>query len=235
MDGHGFDLEALLDLFAAGDPRVVLDGSDVFLESHGAMEDEQGGLDYHAAQRLLRRVNGIGRALCPGFRPVRLTNDYILRDGSHVSVALAQPAESRARVGNVTVAVDGVVTDAPAPKGPSFAELALHDADVEDALRVLGQPDDLDWYDVYKACEIVTTTVGGIDTVTARGWATRRELERLRASANHPGISGDAARHSRMQGTPGRDKAMTLDEAKSLVCRLVSQWIESRTIESRPE
>ena len=85
-------------------------------------------------------------------------------------------------------------------KHPRYAKVAEQDADVADALRVLGQPGELDWYDVYKAWEIVEHAVGGMPKVAARGWATKADIERLTASANHPGISGDDARHARTAG-----------------------------------
>jgi hypothetical protein len=86
----------------------------------------------------------------------------------------------------------------------------------------------LDWYDVYKAWEIVEHAAGGMPKVGARGWATKADIERLTASANHPEISGDDARHARMAGTPGATRTMSMSEANALVRRLVASWVESR-------
>ncbi len=55
----------------------------------------------------------------------------------------------------------------------------------------------------------------------------KADIDRLTASANHPGISGDEARHARMQGTPGANLTMAMSEADALVRRLVANWIES--------
>jgi hypothetical protein len=55
----------------------------------------------------------------------------------------------------------------------------------------------------------------------------KADIDRLTASANHPGISGDDARHARMPGTPGPNRTMTIDEADALMRRLVTNWIES--------
>lgn len=85
----------------------------------------------------------------------------------------------------------------------------------------------MDWYDIYKAWEIVEHAVGGWRQVVARGWAAKVEIDRLTASANHPGISGDKARHARMQGTPSPNRTMIMSEADGLVRRLVANWIES--------
>lgn len=107
-------------------------------------------------------------------------------------------------------------------------KLSEQEADVADALRDLGQPGPLDWYDIYKAREIVEHAVGGSPQVVAKGWLAKADIDRLTASANHPGISGAEARHARMRGTPGQNRTMTMTEADTLVRRLVASWIESR-------
>jgi hypothetical protein len=122
---------------------------------------------------------------------------------------------------------NGVPVPEPPPKGPRYVKLAALDPDVADVLRVLGQPGPLDWYDIYKAWEIVEHAVGGWPQVVTRGWATKADLDRLTASANHPGISGDEARHARMPGTPGPNRTMAMNEADAMVRRLVTNWIES--------
>jgi len=91
----------------------------------------------------------------------------------------------------------------------------------------LGQPSPLDWYDIYKAWEIVGNAVGGPKKVAAEGWASEAAINRLTASANHPGISGDDARHARMKGAPGQNLTITMSEADALVRHLIANWIES--------
>ena len=118
----------------------------------------------------------------------------------------------------------------PPPKGPHYVKLAEQDPDAADVLRVLGQPGPLDWYDIYKAWEIVEHAIGGSNQVEARGWATKADINRLTASANHPGISGDEARHARMKGSPSSSRVMTIGEADALVRRLVANWIESHPL-----
>jgi hypothetical protein len=143
-------------------------------------------------------------------------------------VVLAETAEGRSKFGAAAVVVSGgVPVPEPPPKGPRYVKLAEQDADVADVLRVLGQPEALDWYDLYKAWEIVEHALGGWRQVVARSWVTKADIDRLTASANHPGISGDEARHARMPGAPGPNRTMTMSEADALVRRLVANWIES--------
>jgi len=227
LEGHEFDLETLVDLFKAGDPGVGQDSSEGYFLESSALVDSSDQLDQGAAQALLRRVNGIARAADQSFRPVRLRGRYTAPDGTTSVVIFADVAEGRSRAFAGTVLINGVAPPEPPPKGPRYARLADQDADVADILRVLGQPDPLDWYDVYKVWEIVEHAVGGAKQVVARGWASKADAERFTASANHPGISGDEARHARMKGAPGADRTMLMSEADSWIRRLAATWIES--------
>lgn len=231
IDGHLFDLETLSELFSAGDPLVAQDASGGYYVESATLQDPNGQNDVNAAQALVRRINGIARAADGGYQPVSLTGRYIAPDGSVSAVVHGVTAVARLRGKAALVVIDSngnpVPNQPPAPKGPRYAKLANQDLDVADALRVLGQPDPLDWYDIYKVWEIVEHAAGGARQVEKRGWAKKADTDRLTASANHPGISGDKARHARMKGTPGADRSMTMQEADGLVRRLVANWIES--------
>jgi hypothetical protein len=228
LEGHAFDLETLGEVFQSGDPLVVQDPSDGYYLESSTLQDADGRLDQSAAQALVRRVNGVARATDQGFRPVQLTDRYTAPDGTPHVFARAGVAEGRSKVSAVAAVLrNGVPVPEPPPKGPRYVRLAEQDPDVADALRVLGQPDPLDWYDIYKAWEIVEHAVGGWPQVVASGWATKADLDRLTASANHPGISGDEARHARMPGSPGPNRMMAMSEGDALVRQLVANWIES--------
>jgi hypothetical protein len=226
LEGHQFDLKTLSELFPIGDLVVLKDPSgDYYLESPDLVNSD-GQLDDDAAQALIRRVNGVGRATYRGFRPVRI-KQYTAPNGTVNIVAKGglelRPFENRA--------FDTVTPTGPSVseslRGARYVKLAKQDEDVADVIRILGQPDPLDWYDVYKVWEIIEQKAGGSRQVDARGWATRADIDRLTASANHPGISGDKARHARMPGTPGPNHAMSLNEGAGLVRRLSAIWIES--------
>jgi hypothetical protein len=228
LEGHEFDLETLRELFRAGDPLVAQDPSDGYYLESSALQDSNGQLDQSAAEPLVKRINGVARAADQGFRPVQLRGRYTAPDGTMSVVAMAGTAEARSRAWAAALVVsDGVPVPEPPPKGSRYVKLAEQDADVADVLRVLGQPGSLDWYDIYKAWEIVEHAGGGSRQLVARGWVTKADIGRLTASANNPGISGDEARHARMSGTPGPNRTMTMREADALVRRLVANWIES--------
>jgi hypothetical protein len=227
LEGHQFDLETLRELFRAGDPLVAQDPSDGYYLESSALQDSNGQLDHSAAEPLVKRINGVARAAAQDFRPVHLRGRYTAPGGTMSVVALAGTAEARSKAWAAAVVSGGVPVPEPPPTGPRYVKLAEQDANVADVLPVLGQPGSLDWYDLYKAWEIVEHAVGGWRQVVARGWVTKADIDRLTASANHPGISGDEARHARMSGTPGPNRMMTISEADALMRRLVANWIES--------
>jgi hypothetical protein len=230
LEGHEFDLETLRELFRAGDPLVAQDPADGYYLESSALQDSSGHLDHSAAEPLVKRINGAARAADHGFRPVHLRGRYTAPDRTMSVVAIGGTAEARSKAWAAVVMSDGVPVPEPPPKGPRYVKLAGQDEDVADVLRVLGQPGSLDWYDIYKAWEIVEHAVGGRRQVVARSWVTNTDIDRLTASANHPGISGDEARHARMSGTPGPNRTMTMSEADALVRRLVANWIESHPV-----
>jgi hypothetical protein len=197
----------LRELFRAGDLLVAQDPSDGYYLESSARQDSNGQLDHSAAEPLVKRINGVARAADQGFRPVHLRRQYTAPDGTMSVVVIAGTAEARSKAWAAAVVVSGgvPVPERP-PKGPRHVKLAEQDANIADVLRVLGQPGSLDSYDIYKASEIVEHAVGGWRQVVARGWVTRADVDRLTASANHPGISGDEARHARMSGTPGPNR-----------------------------
>jgi hypothetical protein len=228
LEGHEFDLKSLVEVFREGEPLVAKDGSEGFYVQSQVLEGLDGTPDFDAAPTLVRRMNGIGRAVDSSFRPVRLVGRYTSPDGKVSHVVSADTAEARFS-GTATAVVAGAdPVPAPPPKGPRYAKVAEEDADVADVLRILGQADPLDWYDLYKVWEILEQAVGGWKQVENQGWVTKPAINRFTASADHPGLSGDAARHARVKGNSPRSALrMPLSEADAMMRRLAASWIES--------
>jgi hypothetical protein len=220
--GDDFDLQTLSELFSAGDPRVARDQLNGYYVESSEIVVSEGRPDVSSTEALVKRVNGAARVLASDFQPVQLRGRYTSPDGATSVVLAGDTVTARDRAVAGTVMIDGIAAPAAPPKGPRYFELAQRDPDVADALRVLGQPSPLDWYDIYKAWEIVGNAAGGQKKVAAAGWATEAEIDRLTASANHPGISGDDARHARMKGAPGQNRTMTTSEADALIRRVTS-------------
>ena len=182
---------------------------------------------YDAASRLLRQVNGVARAREGDFRPVGLTGHFSDETGQQHHVALADSAEVRGRAFHAVIATSGEQPPAPPPPpppGPDYIQLAQVHPDVAEALEILGKPDaPPNFGDLYKVLEIVSKNVTGLPglkglpNLKKMGWVPPAQLEAFTASANHQGISGDQARHARMEGTPRPEKMMTLSEARQVI------------------
>ena len=156
LDGHEFDLEDLTDLLPTGDTQVVKEGGSYYLTPTEIDNRPEGVPFYEVAPRVLLRVNGLGRARNPRFRPVNLSGCYEDGDSRHAVVA-AGIAEARARVHAVIVVTnsDGVPTLQASPPGPQHASLAPTHANVAEALAIMGQPGSLGWVEMWKVYEIV--------------------------------------------------------------------------------
>ena len=91
IEGEGFDLDTLGELFPTGDPLVAQDLSGGYYLESVALQDSNGQIDQDAARALIKRINGIGRAINSGYQPVMLTGRYTEPDGS-VTIALTTAA-----------------------------------------------------------------------------------------------------------------------------------------------
>ena len=210
-----------------GETCVINEDGEYYLSSVEVDDRPDGVPFYEVAPRVLRRVNGLGRVRNPAYEPVSLTGRYT--EGSSVHhVVMADGIRIRARV-EATAEVrgaDGQVLPPAAPDGPDRARVATFSSDVEEALYILGQAEALDWGQLYKVFEIVKDDVSSTSMVDL-GWTSAADISAFKASANRPDVSGAAARHSRMGGTPPRHQ-MSHDVAQAFISRLVSTWIDSK-------
>lgn len=238
LEGHVFDLDALVELFREGDPTVSKEGDDYYLSSaelEGLIDDK--GQLVEAATRLLQKVMGVARILDSSFRPVTLPGTFVedTDDGEsrhhHVVVADMAIVLSRAHAAIVATSGDPSAPSEPPPppppEGPPYLRLASSHPDVAEALEILGQPNvSLNWIDLYKLFEIVRDSVGNEQALKRKGWVPDGEISAFKASANRPDVSGSAARHARMGGGPPKLK-MNLAEGEAFIRKLVVAWWNS--------
>jgi hypothetical protein len=227
LKGHEFDLLTLAGLFREGDPAIAGDAEGHYLSfsvPDGLLDD--GSRLYDAASLLLRRVNGVARALSPEFRPVGLTGRFSDEAGRQHAVVLADSAEVRGRAFAAVVATDGEQPPAlppPLPPGPVYVQLAQTHPDVAEVLDILGKADPApNWSDLYKVLEIM---LDNVPSFYQRGWVTKDAISTFTGSANRKEVSGDLARHARLKGDPPK-RTMTLVEAQQLIGALVTAWLD---------
>jgi len=222
LSGHVFDLEDL-PLYFDTDPHVLAEGERYWLIS-SAFDQMQDVVQVQEASRVVvARINGAMRLEDSGFEGVHLSGRYRNETGEHVVVG-AGTAVGRAKAGMVTVAGG---TPSPRPPGPrEYVQLSGTDLAAADVLRIISKGD-LDWYDLYKIFEIVREDIGGERVMTAKGWAVASDLSAFRVSANHPGVSGQSARHARQNpGTPKH--TMTIGRGRAFIAHLVRSWMTLR-------
>lgn len=227
LRGHDFDLQDLANLLPSGDTRVVKDIDGYYLTSV-EIEHRPAGVALHeVALRVLRRVNGLGRARNPKFEPVELAGHYTDEGRVH-AVVVAETARARSRVQAVAVVTrsEGEILPTIPPRGPARERVAAARPEVQEALEIMGQPEVLSWIQLYKVFEIIRDDVKP-RSLADLGWASASEVKAFSGSANRPDVSGADARHARMGGSPPRQQ-MALDVARDFISRLVASWIDSK-------
>jgi hypothetical protein len=221
LEGHQFDLEDLVDLLPAGELRVVKEGDRYYLTALEIDNPPTEKQFCEVAPDTLARVNGLGRAHNPSFRPVQLTGTYQEGDHRH-HVVTAGTIEVRAKVYAAAVVTSPHDKPTPPPVGPRHA--AVKDANVSEALAIMGQPSILSWVELYKIYEIVRAS-GALHTAAQAAGLTPIELKLFTHTANHPEASGDDGRHARSQQRPPKNP-MSIEQARDLVSRLVRTWLD---------
>lgn len=69
LEGHEFDLHDLAELLSSGDIQVVREGDDHYLTAPEIDNPPETNRFDKPAERLIVRINGLGRAKSADFRP----------------------------------------------------------------------------------------------------------------------------------------------------------------------
>jgi hypothetical protein len=239
LKGDSIDLGILAGLLPhPADPSVEVEAGGYFLTSAtlpDALIDDGARLHQQAGE-LLRHVVGAARVLDSSFRPVELSGTFKDSTGHQHAVVTGGTASARSHLTATAVVISSDSQLPPPPVAPTYVQRAGSDADVGDALNIMGKPEPLDWYDLYKLFEIVRDNVdpphvgsnrqGSIAKLVDTGWITDAERRAFTASANHQLASGDAARHARLPGEAPK-QTISLAEGRDLIKRLLRSWLDS--------
>lgn len=155
LEGHPFDLDALVEMLPAGDTRVRREGDTHCLISTEIDDRPADVKFYEAAPAVLQRVNGLARSRDARYRPVRLSGRY--QDGERgYTVTQIGRVESRSRALPLVALKNG--EQAPPVLISTASDhllLAASNSDVADALQIMGQPEPLNWVELYRVMEII--------------------------------------------------------------------------------
>jgi hypothetical protein len=228
LQGHQFDLEDLAELLAEGDVRVVHDDAEdaYYLTSPEIDNPPEAGRFDKPAERLIVRINGLGRAKSADFRPVKLSGKYTDSNGNaHLFVSPA-PAELRIRgsAAGFVLGPHGQPTPNPPSPWPDRFALAGTNSDVGEVLDIMGQTEPLGWVELYKVHEIIRDAIKP-NKIYKLKWVTKSDDRAFTGSADRPDVSGREARHARMPGLPPR-RTMSIAEGRSFISNLVTKWLD---------
>jgi hypothetical protein len=225
LEGHQFDLDALVALLPTGDTQVVRDDDGGYYLTAAEIDDRPADTPfYEVAPAVLRRVNGLARVHDAGFRPVALSGRYQDGHKGHLVVAGAT-AECRVRATAGAVLIGGEPAgQTPMPTGPAHAAIACSDGDVDDALTIMGGDAAPSWVELYRVYEIVKHT-GRLSDVLARAGVSASEVDLFKRTANHPNTAGVLARHGRSKQAPP-EAPILLTRARELISELVLALME---------
>jgi hypothetical protein len=230
LKGHVFDLEELSDRFTSADRNVKKDeDGHYYLRSSDFDQMSDPDTVSERAQDLIAYMNGAVKLLSAvSYRTVEF--DVVTRvDDSgnrHHHITLSATVEGRSRM-TATPSVGGTGGTVNAPPPPSGADslvnLADQNAKVAAALRFYARSD---WFNLYKAWEVVRDAAGGEPELIKKGWATKAQKRRFTGTAQSPAELGDEARHASEESQPPKNP-MSLEEAQGFVRSVIEAWIRT--------
>ena len=225
LTGDALDLAYLAATLAVGDTQVIKDG-DRFCMTSVEADTVADGQVREVARELVVRINGIGRLQNASFKPVEFADVYEDEAGVIVVGATAMlRAESRMTAEAVVVDADGNVVPQPPPPGPGRLAIAAANRDVAEVLQILGQPQPPNFAELYKIDEIIKSA-GRLTAVMQSAGVSDKERRLFKQTADHQDASGADSRHARNKQQPPKSP-MQIDQARAMIRKLVTAWLES--------
>jgi len=237
IDGKLNDLEYLATIFEA--PPLVIslqhDGSGyrLYHKNFDSIIDRGNSAEVFArANAIAEMLSGILVYERQSDMPLSIGAVYA-HDANGVAHTIIQVKGAKLRItgGSVVMSVGPVNDGEPAPPLPPFAvrlwQLAQSDKATARVLAYLNAGDMATWSGLYRIFEVVREDVGSEDAIERLGWASRRQIERFRRSANSPTASGLSARHAK-EPTQPPPNPMSPHEAEAFVRGLLDAWFQSK-------
>ncbi len=213
----------------AGDIRIFSRRDQFFLEWVG-FELLRSPEDVHdSARSLLQMLTGASRLALGMRKPIKAAHLARNRpDGVRETFSYVE--ETAFMRGSATILVtasDGSrMVTRPADAVPEWTGLALNNAVVAKALRLVGSGIG-DWVSIYRLFEVIADDLGGIEKIDALGWGRKAALKNFKHTADSVGAVGDDARHGTERTQPPTNP-MKLAHAKAMVNLLLHEWLRSK-------
>ena len=237
VQGSGSDLEHLEKYFSSGSQRFQHDkiatgflyGSDRF---EGCTDSNQ---VLKIAEEELLILSGVLKVARESRDSLKIGGVFRMNANGRrdIFVHIHEGARATAEVGVLSVSVTGpdgkTITNAPSPRTVILSRVALEDAAVTKAMRLLAAPDSESWVSLYRLYEVVKADVGGEQALKQHAWGSTTDFERFRRSANSVTVAGDRARHG-SENTQPPTKPMTVEEAVAFVNYIVNAWLATKGV-----
>ena len=217
---------AMLSRLTPSPVKIVADDGEMYLESQQFEEAHDSGDVLLMASELLEVVNLLAGLHMGNWHPV--TCDAIVEtrsDGSrHVFKHLAASISVSASMTAIPTVVrsDGSVEEG-LPQYGLEVEVVAANAPLREALQLFRNPT---WGNLYKAYELIANALGGPTEMQRRGWATRKQLQQFKHTAQSPSSIGSEARHA-VEPTAPPSTPMSHSEAKGLVRSMIEDWLRA--------
>lgn len=229
--GDTSDLAAISQSLTDSDINVSHDGQDYVLTSDDFDSSEPAEAIRQKAEKIVALLNGASRLALDAVQSIRVGAIYRRReDGTREIHVVAEPTVIRFRSVAPTVRLahaDGTIENFhPADPIKNWAALAQKNAAIADVFRVIATGT-LDWVNLYRILEIVSSDVGGPDAIDANGWATKASIKLFKHTANSPSALGLDARHGAETTLPPKHP-MAISEARALISSIIHAWLRSK-------
>ena len=158
--------------------------------------------------------------------------ESISPDGKRNIYVIPKGVEVVAKVGFPTIKIthaDGTIEESHiGDNAKKYFDLGTSNDGIAKVYRLIALKGD-DWVNLYRIFELIRDDVGGESEIKALGWASGNKIDLFRGAANHPGVSGDDARHG-VLASPPPSRSMDLPQARTFIKGLVHAWLEYKII-----
>jgi hypothetical protein len=214
--GQADTLEKVAPCFQGDTVRIVRRDGDWFLESSAFDACINGGQVFPIADNILRLVHRISYLYAGLISPFEI--GYVQpfnEDG--VPLRRALRASARFNVYSAAGIEELQNSRGAQTLGSEAVDRAMTDQQFLAALSLIGE-DELQWPHIYDILEFLD-----LEVIIKKKWATRKEVRRLRQTANH-------FRHlGRPKKNPLPPEPPSLNESRSCVLGLLKKWISHQT------
>jgi hypothetical protein len=228
VEGPDAVLRELAEALEGRDPAISRVGASYVLTSKSFEDLSDSSAVGNVADRIVEALSGTSRVLLQSTGRLQVADVTQIRpNGSRSIFVQVASGEYRLSGGLVSMQIrrgDGTIEGRRASDPTSeWLRRALDGSTAAKALRIRDSGD-LDWSTLYRLYEVIEAGVGGGAALVARGWTTKRAINRFKHTANSVAAAGDSARHG-VERTSPPSEPMPLSDARSLIDGLLAAWL----------